>query len=139
MHKTLHGHITRNGPIGMPSSPFAFDARPIDHAHLERMTMGDAALEREVLAMFVSQSARLLGMLGTLPAEAGALAHTLKGSAHAIGARRVAACAQALEFAIGQGGDPRPSLGATWRGGGRSPRQHRGDAAGIVNVSNRSH
>jgi len=73
--------------------------------------MGDAALEREVLAMFVSQSARLLGMLGTLPAEAGALAHTLKGSAHAIGARRVAACAQALESAIGQGGDPRPSLG----------------------------
>jgi HPt (histidine-containing phosphotransfer) domain-containing protein len=94
----------------MSSSPFAFDARAIDLAHLERMTMGDAALAREVLAMFVSQSARLLGMLETLPAEARALAHTLKGSARAIGAARVAECAQALEIAIGEGEDLRPSL-----------------------------
>jgi HPt (histidine-containing phosphotransfer) domain-containing protein len=94
----------------MSSSPFAPDDKPIDFAHLERMTMGDAALEREVLAMFVSQSARLLGMLETLPAEARALLHTLKGSARAIGAARVAECASAVELAIGEGEDPRPSL-----------------------------
>ena len=67
------------------------------------MTLGDAALERQVLGMFASQSANLIEKLTALPAEAGALAHTLKGSARAIGAFRVAECAEALEVAIRQG------------------------------------
>ncbi len=50
------------------------------------MTLGDAGLEREVLAMFSAQAVSLVGMLAALPADAGALAHTLKGSARAIGA-----------------------------------------------------
>lgn len=98
----------------MPSPPLVPDDRAIastiDVEHLQRMTLGDAALEREVLAMFVSQSARLLRTLVALPAEAGALAHTLKGSARAIGALRVAECASALEVAIGEGEDPSASL-----------------------------
>lgn len=77
---------------------------PLDFDHLERMTLGEKALEREVLEMFVAQSARLLDALATLPAETPALAHTLKGSARAIGAFRVAGCAAALETA-GQGDD----------------------------------
>jgi HPt (histidine-containing phosphotransfer) domain-containing protein len=97
----------------MPSSPpLVPDDGPIDLQHLRRMTLGDAALEREVLAMFISQSDRLMGSLKTLPAEAGALAHTLKGSARTIGAARVADCASALELAIRKGEDAEPSLRA---------------------------
>jgi len=36
----------------MPSPPLAPDDGPIDIEHLKRMTLGDASLEREVLAMF---------------------------------------------------------------------------------------
>ncbi len=67
------------------------------------MTLSDVALERQVLGMFASQSANLIEKLAALPAEAGALAHTLKGSARAIGAFRVADCAEALERSIRQG------------------------------------
>lgn len=95
----------------MPSPPLAPDDGPIDLEHLQRMTLGDSLLEREVLAMFVSQSDRLMRRLKTRPTEAGALAHTLKGSARAIGATRVAACAAVLELAIRRGED----LGATLR------------------------
>ena len=87
----------------MPSPPLAPDDGPIDLAHLARMTLGDAALERQVLVMFASQSGSVIEELAALPAEAGALAHTLKGSARAIGAFRVADCAEALEAAIRQG------------------------------------
>ena len=67
---------------------------PIDIEHLQRMTLGDAGLEREVLAMFSAQAVGLIGTLAALPADAGALAHTLKGSARAIGAFRVADAAE---------------------------------------------
>ena len=90
----------------MPSPPLAPDDGPIDLAHLARMTLGDAALERQVLGMFASQAMSLIDKLAALPAEAGALAHTLKGSARAIGAFRVAECAEALETAIRKGENP---------------------------------
>jgi HPt (histidine-containing phosphotransfer) domain-containing protein len=90
----------------MPSPPLAPDDGPIDLQHLARMTLGDAALEQQVLGMFASQAASLIEKLAALPAEAGALAHTLKGSARAVGAFRVAECAEALEFAIRQGENP---------------------------------
>ena len=88
----------------MPSSPLAADHVPVDFDHLERMTFGETALEREVLEMFVAQSKRLLDALATQPADTSALAHTLKGSARAIGACEVADRADALEAAA-QGGD----------------------------------
>ncbi len=87
----------------MTSPPLAPDDGPIDLAHLARMTLGDAALERQVLGLFASQATSLIAKLAALPAEAGALAHTLKGSARSIGAFRVAECAEALETAIRQG------------------------------------
>ena len=90
----------------MPSPPLAPDDGPIDTDHLQRMTLGDASLEREVLAMFSAQAASLIGALAALPPEAGALAHTLKGSARAIGAFRVAEAAESLEAAIQGGDDP---------------------------------
>lgn len=94
----------------MPSPPLAPDDGPIDLDHLRRMTLGDAGLEREVLAMFSAQTVSLIGTLATLPPEAGALAHTLKGSARAIGAFAVADAAERLEAAIQKGGDPSASL-----------------------------
>jgi len=94
----------------MPSPPLAPDDGPIDLDHLQRMTLGDAGLEREVLAMFSAQAASLIGALATLPPEAGALAHTLKGSARAIGAFAVAAAAEDLEAAMRNGGDTSQAL-----------------------------
>ena len=89
----------------MPSPPLAPDHGPIDFEHLERMTLGDARLEQEVLAMFSAQSARLVETLAAMPSDAGALAHTLKGSARAIGAFAVADAAARLEAAIVSGSD----------------------------------
>jgi len=94
----------------MPSPPLAPDDGPIDIEHLQRMTLGDASLEREVLAMFSAQAIRLTGTLATLPSDAGALAHTLKGSARAIGAFGVADAAGHLEAAIQNGDDPSEAL-----------------------------
>jgi HPt (histidine-containing phosphotransfer) domain-containing protein len=106
----------------MPSPPLAPDDGPIDSAHLDRMTLGDASLEREVLAMFSGQAVGLIDRLATLPSgtaaksleaksqETLALAHTLKGSARAIGAFRVADAAESLEAAIRHGDDPAQTL-----------------------------
>ena len=89
----------------MPSPPLAPDDGPIDTEHLKRMTLGDAGLTHEVLAMFSAQAVSLLGALATLPADAAALAHTLKGSAKAIGAFQVADAAGRLEAALHTGED----------------------------------
>jgi HPt (histidine-containing phosphotransfer) domain-containing protein len=89
----------------MPSPPLAPDDGPIDLAHLKRMTLGDIGLTREVLTMFVSQTAQLVETLAGEPARDAELAHTLKGSARAIGAFGVADAAEALESALREGGD----------------------------------
>jgi HPt (histidine-containing phosphotransfer) domain-containing protein len=94
----------------MPSPPLAPDDGPIDIEHLQRMTLGDASLEREVLAMFSAQAIKLIGTLATLPSDAGALAHTLKGSARAIGAFGVADATGHLEAAMQNGDDPSEAL-----------------------------
>ncbi|MDB5620238.1 MAG: histidine kinase [Tardiphaga sp.] len=63
------------------------------------MTLGDAALEREVLAMFAAQAVGLLDELSSLPSNVAALTHKLKGSAQGVGAFRVAEAAEWLETA----------------------------------------
>jgi HPt (histidine-containing phosphotransfer) domain-containing protein len=84
------------------------DRKPtvIDESHLERMTLGDRRLEREVLELFVRQTTIMLGrIVGAAPAWAAAAAHTLKGSARGIGAWRVARAAELVENAAnGEGG-----------------------------------
>ena len=97
-------------PPGPPAANPTANPGPLDFDHLERMTLGEKALEREVLEMFVAQSARLLDALATLPPETPALAHTLKGSARAIGAFRVAEAAARLEALVAKGGDPAEAL-----------------------------
>jgi len=94
----------------MSSPPLAPDDGPIDFEHLSRMTLGDPALECEVLTMFVAQSARLLDKLAGLPADAGGIAHTLKGSARAIGAFAVAEAASRLEAVLSDAGQARGAL-----------------------------
>jgi len=89
----------------MPSPPLAPDDGPIDLSHLQRMTLGDGRLEQEVLGMFSAQASRLAGALALLPADTGALVHTLKGSARAVGAFAVADAAAHLEAQIKSGGD----------------------------------
>ncbi len=80
------------------------DDRPIDLVHLARTTLGDRALEREVLQLFDRQSSILIARMRTAaPAAVAALAHTLKGSARGIGAWRVARAAELLELASASG------------------------------------
>ncbi|WP_027552707.1 Hpt domain-containing protein [Bradyrhizobium sp. Cp5.3] len=96
----------------MPSPPLAPLESPLDLDHLARMTLGDAELEQEVLAMFAEQSVRLIAAMAALPAEAGALAHKLKGSARGIGAFAVADAAAGLEAAIRTGDNPSSAFAA---------------------------
>jgi HPt (histidine-containing phosphotransfer) domain-containing protein len=83
------------------------DAPAIDFAHLARQSLDDRALENELLALFENQAARITAQLlalGVGEAKLRAdLAHTLKGSALAIGAGRAARSAQAYEAACAAG------------------------------------
>lgn len=76
-------------------------ASAIDVGHLNRQTMGDRSLEREVLELFRRQARILLFRFDALtnPAERADVAHTLKGSARGVGASRVAFAAEELERA----------------------------------------
>jgi HPt (histidine-containing phosphotransfer) domain-containing protein len=74
------------------------NARPIDLVHLARQTMGDKALEVEVLQMFARQARRCIMELASNDAAMiEATAHRLKGAAQAVGAFAVSAAAEVLE------------------------------------------
>ncbi|MEK9283969.1 Hpt domain-containing protein [Bradyrhizobium sp. ISRA442] len=90
----------------MPSPPLAPLDSPLDLDHLARMTLGDAEVEQEVLAMFAEQSVRLIAAMSAVPADAAVLAHKLKGSARGVGAFAVADAAAGLETAIRTGENP---------------------------------
>ncbi|MGG7517645.1 Hpt domain-containing protein [Allorhizobium undicola] len=80
----------------MPANP-ASSARPVDLDHLARQTMGDTALEAEVLTMFARQVRVCLQDIAENAEGRKALAHKLKGAAAAIGAFGVAEAAGAVE------------------------------------------
>jgi HPt (histidine-containing phosphotransfer) domain-containing protein len=73
----------------------------IDLVHLSRQTLSDQALEVELLDLFERQSARIVAQLRQASCGdakiCGDLAHTLRGSALAVGAGRVARTAQIYE------------------------------------------
>ena len=73
---------------------------PIDRVHLGRYTLGDLALENEVLKLFVDQSLRMRENLASADAaeQWRDAAHAIKGSARVIGAWRLAECAERAEF-----------------------------------------
>jgi HPt (histidine-containing phosphotransfer) domain-containing protein len=72
---------------------------PVDRQYLARFTLGNAALEREVLSLFAEQAPLYLQQLQTAKTSKAwrEAAHTLKGSAAAVGARRVASFAELAE------------------------------------------
>lgn len=73
-------------------------SRPVDMAHLARQTMGDRALEQEVLGMFVQQALSVREKMADADVkERLLLAHGLKGSARGVGAFAVADCASEIE------------------------------------------
>jgi HPt (histidine-containing phosphotransfer) domain-containing protein len=72
---------------------------PVDLMHLRRYTMGDRDLELEILALFANQLPITIGALKDAPSEKewGIAAHTLKGSARAVGAWSLATIAESAE------------------------------------------
>ncbi|MVA97633.1 histidine kinase [Nitratireductor sp. CAU 1489] len=87
-------------PFAMPGGEACVPSqrRPIDLVHLARQTMGDRALEQEVLSMFVQQAQSVRDQIGrSNDKQRRFLAHGLKGSARGVGAFIVAELADALE------------------------------------------
>ena len=79
-------------------------SRPVDLVHLSRYTLGERDLEREVLELFCTQSLVCLDQLKRCPSDDDwkNLTHTLKGSARAVGAWRVAEAAERAEPLAGE-------------------------------------
>lgn len=98
-------HARQRSAILAPFQPRPGPAAPdpIDRDHLARQTAGDRDLEREILALFMARCADLVAKLDGGAVGAADLAHSLKGSALAIGAGRVAALAAACESAARDG------------------------------------
>ncbi|MGD9544654.1 MAG: Hpt domain-containing protein [Methylocystis sp.] len=94
------------------TQPFSsVDAEPpIDLVHLSRQTFGDHELECELLGLFEAQAGQFAERLRA-PAAFGdadwriGLAHTIKGSARAVGAFEVGRAAESYEEAL-RAGDP---------------------------------
>jgi HPt (histidine-containing phosphotransfer) domain-containing protein len=73
-------------------------ARPVDLAHLAKQTLGDRALEQEVLKLFVQQALSARDQIThAATSERLRLAHSLKGSARGVGAFAIAECVAQLE------------------------------------------
>lgn len=83
------------------AQPMARADTPIDHAHLARYTMGNRALELEVLHLFAGQAPETFASLKSANCDKSwhMAAHTLKGSARAVGAWQVARAAENAEEA----------------------------------------
>ena len=79
-------------------------SRPVDLVHLSRYTLGERALEREVLELFCSQSLVYLERLREARSDQDwrDAAHSLKGSASAVGAWRAAEAAHLAEALSGE-------------------------------------
>ncbi len=110
-HPISPGAISR-GPIRvMESTSFDLGAEwapprvessspwPVDMVHLARYTLGDKALEREVLDLFAGEALQRIEAFKAARSEKEwkMAAHTLKGSGRAVGAWRVAHLAQQAE------------------------------------------
>ncbi|MEQ1952446.1 Hpt domain-containing protein [Mesorhizobium sp. CN2-181] len=86
--------------FSMPGGEASVPARgrPIDLVHLARQTMGDRALEQEVLGLFVHQTQQVRERIAHAePEECRQLAHGLRGAASGVGAFAIAECAAAIE------------------------------------------
>jgi hypothetical protein len=82
---------------------------PLDLVHLARQCLGDHELEAELLGLFRLQARALTAQLSGSPIlsleSKAKVAHTLRGSALAIGAGRVASAASRIEELASAAGD----------------------------------
>jgi HPt (histidine-containing phosphotransfer) domain-containing protein len=88
---------------GQSSEPRKSSSRPVDLVHLSRYTLGERELEREVLELFCSQSFLYTERLREAKSDKDwkDAAHSLKGSARAIGAWRAGEAAERAEALSG--------------------------------------
>lgn len=86
----------------MPQHRFEPEPEVFDQAHLARYTMNSADLEREIIGLFLVQLPDTVAMIEAAETAADwrLATHTLKGSAMAVGARRLIAVAAELEKAV---------------------------------------
>ena len=101
-------------PAEAEARPRGAPAKALDLVYLARQSLGDKKLETELLALFDRQSAQVVERLSQLrpgadPSWPRDLAHTLIGSARAVGAFGVAAAAEAYE-ALTVTGAPAPEI-----------------------------
>lgn len=80
------------------TAPAAAEAA-IDRTYLARFTMGNDALEQEILELFAAQAPHYLHRLRTAATDADwkEAVHTIKGSAAAVGARQLQRRAELAE------------------------------------------
>jgi HPt (histidine-containing phosphotransfer) domain-containing protein len=80
----------------------------LDREHLARYTMQNPELEREIIGLFLTQLPSVLDMVRTSRDQAKwkLATHTLKGSAVAVGAARIAEVARQLEDMAASGSEP---------------------------------
>lgn len=87
----------------VPKAEGPLAGRPVDLVHLARYTLGDVSYERQVLAVFRTQSGACLNKLAHAEHEKAwrDAAHTIADSARDIGAWQVARTAQDAEALAG--------------------------------------
>ncbi len=93
--------------------PVAQDGRPIlDREHLSRYTLDSEDLEKEIVGLFLMQLPSIVELLKKAADEADwrMATHTLKGSALAMGAARIADIAKQLESTSRPTGDDSKSV-----------------------------
>jgi HPt (histidine-containing phosphotransfer) domain-containing protein len=97
--KSAH-HRGAQDPATEPAGPEGrLASEAIDRVYLARFTLGNAALEREVLELFAAQAPIYVARLREATSSQGwnEAAHTIKGSASAIGAWRLSRFAEMAE------------------------------------------
>jgi HPt (histidine-containing phosphotransfer) domain-containing protein len=89
-------HVSRQAGAATPATSAA---PSVDLIHLRRFTLGDQRLEMEILALFIAQAPITLAALKDAGTDRDwkIAAHTLKGSARAVGAWHVARLAERAE------------------------------------------
>ncbi len=110
MRQASQGKVVRTALKTTADSAGIHKHRPIDMVHLSRQTLGDHALEAEVLRLFDQMARVYFGRLETSTTEADVLRHlhTLKGAAAGIGAFAIADLARTAEDEIRSGAPVNP-------------------------------
>jgi HPt (histidine-containing phosphotransfer) domain-containing protein len=96
---SVNGAVTGSFIERRINGPRETGPKPVDMTYLHRFTGGDRTLEREVLYLFAQSAPMYIeNMRSATDAKGWKVAsHTLKGSARAVGAWRVARAAESAE------------------------------------------